>query len=75
MHPLGLAVHHLGEYRDFQAVEIALDATIVGTRDAGHLRANIDAALKGPLPESVVWRRSDASRRPVPAPHMQPTDE
>ena len=31
-----------------------LDTTIVGTRDAGHLRANIAAALKGPLPDDLV---------------------
>ena len=31
-----------------------LDTTIVGTRDAGHLRENIAAALKGPLPEDLV---------------------
>src|ERR1700730_7023420 len=37
-----------------------LDTTIVGTRDAGHLHANIAAALKGPLPESVV---EEAKRR------------
>jgi aryl-alcohol dehydrogenase-like predicted oxidoreductase len=37
-----------------------LDTTIVGTRDVGHLYANIDAALKGPLTESVV---AEAKRR------------
>lgn len=31
-----------------------LDSTIVGTRDPAHLRQNIEAALKGPLPEDVV---------------------
>jgi aryl-alcohol dehydrogenase-like predicted oxidoreductase len=31
-----------------------LDTTIVGTRDAGHLRENIAAALKGPLPDDLV---------------------
>jgi aryl-alcohol dehydrogenase-like predicted oxidoreductase len=31
----------------------ALDTTIVGTKDAGHLRDNIAAALKGPLPQDV----------------------
>jgi aryl-alcohol dehydrogenase-like predicted oxidoreductase len=31
-----------------------LDTTIVGTRDAGHLRDNIAAALKGPLPEDIL---------------------
>jgi aryl-alcohol dehydrogenase-like predicted oxidoreductase len=48
-----------------------LDTTIVGTRDAGHLRANIDAALKGPLPESVVAeakrRLAEAGSRPAHA--------
>src|SRR5215813_1536586 len=41
-----------------------LDTTIVGTRDAGHLRENIAAALKGPLPEDLVQeakRRLDAA--------------
>jgi len=41
-----------------------LDTTIVGTRDAGHLRENIAAALKGPLPEDLVReakRRLDAA--------------
>ena len=46
-----------------------LDTTIVGTRDAGHLHANIDAALKGPLPESVVEeakrRLAEAGSRPA----------
>jgi aryl-alcohol dehydrogenase-like predicted oxidoreductase len=46
-----------------------LDTTIVGTRDAGHLRDNIDAALKGPLPESVVKeakrRLTEAGSRPA----------
>jgi aryl-alcohol dehydrogenase-like predicted oxidoreductase len=37
-----------------------LDTTIVGTRDVGHLRDNIAAALKGPLPENVV---QEAKRR------------
>jgi aryl-alcohol dehydrogenase-like predicted oxidoreductase len=31
-----------------------LDSTIVGTRDLAHLRQNIEAALKGPLPEDVM---------------------
>lgn len=31
-----------------------LDSTIVGTRDLAHLRQNIEAALKGPLPEDMV---------------------
>jgi aryl-alcohol dehydrogenase-like predicted oxidoreductase len=37
-----------------------LDTTIVGTRDVGHLRDNIAAAQKGPLPEGVV---EEAKRR------------
>ena len=37
-----------------------LDTTIVGTRDAGHLRDNIAAALKGPLPQDIL---SEARRR------------
>jgi aryl-alcohol dehydrogenase-like predicted oxidoreductase len=47
-----------------------LDTTIVGTRDAGHLRDNIAAALKGPLPEDLVreakQRLDEASARAVP---------
>jgi aryl-alcohol dehydrogenase-like predicted oxidoreductase len=47
-----------------------LDTTIVGTRDAGHLRDNITAALKGPLPEDLVreakQRLDEASSRAVP---------
>jgi aryl-alcohol dehydrogenase-like predicted oxidoreductase len=31
-----------------------LDTTIVGTKDLAHLRDNIAAALKGPLPEDLV---------------------
>ena len=31
-----------------------LDTTIVGTRDPAHLHQNIEAALKGPLPEDVM---------------------
>jgi aryl-alcohol dehydrogenase-like predicted oxidoreductase len=45
-----------------------LDTTIVGTRDVGHLRDNIAAALKGPLPESVMEeakrRLAEAGSRP-----------
>jgi len=37
-----------------------LDTTIVGTRSVDHLQANIDAALKGPLPPEVV---EEAKRR------------
>jgi len=46
-----------------------LDTTIVGTKDVGHLRDNIAAALKGPLPENVVQeakrRLAAAGSRPV----------
>jgi aryl-alcohol dehydrogenase-like predicted oxidoreductase len=31
-----------------------LDTTIVGTKEVGHLRDNIAAALKGPLPEDIL---------------------
>jgi len=31
-----------------------LDTTIVGTRDVGHLQANLAAARQGPLPETTV---------------------
>jgi aryl-alcohol dehydrogenase-like predicted oxidoreductase len=37
-----------------------LDTTIVGTRNPAHLQQNLDAAAKGPLPESVV---AEAKRR------------
>jgi aryl-alcohol dehydrogenase-like predicted oxidoreductase len=55
----------------FTLSNLDLDTTIVGTRDAGHLHANIDAALKGPLPESVVEeakrRLAQAGSRPAPS--------
>jgi aryl-alcohol dehydrogenase-like predicted oxidoreductase len=41
-----------------------LDTTIVGTKDLGHLRDNIAAALKGPHPKEIVGetqRRLDAA--------------
>jgi aryl-alcohol dehydrogenase-like predicted oxidoreductase len=45
-----------------------LDTTIVGTRDVAHLSDNIAAALKGPLPESVMEeakrRLAEAGSRP-----------
>ena len=45
-----------------------LDTTIVGTSDVGHLSDNIAAALKGPLPESVMEeakrRLAEAGSRP-----------
>lgn len=37
-----------------------LDTTIIGTKDLEHLRANLEAAMKGPLPEDVV---TEAKRR------------
>jgi aryl-alcohol dehydrogenase-like predicted oxidoreductase len=37
-----------------------LDTTIVGTKDVGHLRDNIAAALRGPLPHNVM---QEAKRR------------
>jgi aryl-alcohol dehydrogenase-like predicted oxidoreductase len=37
-----------------------LDTTIVGTSNPAHLRDNLDAALKGPLPNDVI---SEAKRR------------
>ena len=47
-----------------------LDTTIVGTRDAGHLRDNIAAAQKGPLPEDILreakQRLDEAGSRAVP---------
>ncbi len=47
-----------------------LDTTIVGTRDVGHLRDNIAAALKGPLPDDVMneakRRLAAAGSSPVP---------
>lgn len=37
-----------------------LDTTIVGSKDVGHIRGNVAAALKGPLPQDVV---EEAKRR------------
>lgn len=42
-----------------------LDTTIVGTRDPGHLRDNVAAAAKGPLPETLI---AEARRRLAEAP-------
>ena len=46
-----------------------LDTTIVGTRDIDHLRANVSAALKGPLPADIVEeakrRLDEAGSRPA----------
>jgi aryl-alcohol dehydrogenase-like predicted oxidoreductase len=48
-----------------------LDTTIVGTKDLGHLRDNVAAALKGPLSEDVVQeakrRLAQAGSRPASA--------
>ena len=47
-----------------------LDTTIVGTKDIVHLRENIAAALKGPLPGSIVHeakrRLEKTGSRPAP---------
>jgi aryl-alcohol dehydrogenase-like predicted oxidoreductase len=52
-----------------------LDTTIVGTKDAGHLRENIAAALKGPLPEGILreakQRLDEANSRAVPYPQKK----
>jgi aryl-alcohol dehydrogenase-like predicted oxidoreductase len=49
----------------------ALDTTIVGTRSVDHLRANLEAAAKGPLPADVVAeakrRLDEAGSRPADA--------
>jgi aryl-alcohol dehydrogenase-like predicted oxidoreductase len=46
-----------------------LDTAIVGTKDIGHLRENVSAALNGPLPDDIVReakrRLSQAGSRPV----------
>ena len=46
-----------------------LDTTIVGTRNPDHLRENLAAAAKGPLPENVVAeakrRLAEAGSRPA----------
>jgi len=53
----------------FVIAEPALDTTIVGTKNVDHLRDNVAAARKGPLPADVVAeakRRLDATgSRPV----------
>jgi hypothetical protein len=54
----------IGHYRDGAGARCrafpGVDTTIVGTRSVEHLQANIDAALKGPLPAEVV---QEAKRR------------
>jgi aryl-alcohol dehydrogenase-like predicted oxidoreductase len=49
-----------------------LDTTIVGTKNADHLRANVSATLKGPLPadvfEEAKRRLNVTGSRPVPVP-------
>lgn len=46
-----------------------LDTTIVGTKDLSHLRGNIEATLKGPLPDDVMReakrRLAEAGSRPA----------
>jgi len=44
----------------FAIAEPALDTTIIGTRNLDHLRDNVAAASKGPLPSDLV---SEAKRR------------
>jgi aryl-alcohol dehydrogenase-like predicted oxidoreductase len=44
----------------FTIAEPALDTTIIGTRNLGHLRDNVAAVRKGPLPADVV---TEATRR------------
>ena len=48
-----------------------LDTTIVGTKDNGHLQANIAAAVKGPLPAEIVTeakrRLTEAGSEPLPS--------
>jgi len=36
-----------------------LDTTIIGTKNLDHLRENLAAAQKGPLPEELISTRSD----------------
>ena len=49
----------------------SLDTAIVGTKSIDHLRENIAAAVKGPLPAEIVTeakRRLDAAgSRPLPS--------
>jgi aryl-alcohol dehydrogenase-like predicted oxidoreductase len=53
----------------FAIAEPTLDTTIIGTKNLDHLRDNVAAARKGPLPASLVReakRRLDATgSRPV----------
>jgi aryl-alcohol dehydrogenase-like predicted oxidoreductase len=44
----------------FTLAHPAMTTTIVGTKNPDHLKDNIEAAKKGPLPESVV---AEAKRR------------
>ena len=39
---------------EFRRLEPALDTAIVGTKNVAHLRDNVAAARKGPLPEDSV---------------------
>jgi aryl-alcohol dehydrogenase-like predicted oxidoreductase len=47
----------------FTIAEPALDTTIIGTKDVNHLRENIAAASKGPLPGKPCGRSQAAPRR------------
>ncbi len=53
----------------FAIAEPSLDSTIIGTKNLDHLRDNVAAARKGPLPGDLVTeakRRLDATgSRPV----------
>jgi aryl-alcohol dehydrogenase-like predicted oxidoreductase len=53
----------------FAIAEPTLDTAIIGTKNVDHLRGNVAAALKGPLPADVVEeakrRLSAAGSRPV----------
>jgi aryl-alcohol dehydrogenase-like predicted oxidoreductase len=55
----------------FTLAHPAMTTTIVGTKNPEHLQANIEAAKKGPLPESVVAeakrRLAEAGAVPEPA--------
>ena len=49
----------------FVIAEPALDTTIIGTKNLDHVRDNVAAARKGPLPADVVGKakhRLDATR-------------
>ncbi len=56
----GQAISRMEFMLRFTLSDPDLDTTIVGTKDPAHLRDNVGAALKGPLPASVV---EEAKRR------------